>query len=374
MSSESMSLEPGTKLANYEILGLIGAGSMGEVYRAKDTKLGREVAIKVLLEELARDEERLARFEREARILAALNHPGIATLHGLEESAGTRYLVMELVEGETLRERFDRGPIPLDEAMALFEQIAEALDAAHEKNIVHRDLKPANAKITPEGHVKILDFGLAKDYEPRGTDIDLSDSPTLAKDDTREGTILGTPAYMSPEQARGKRVDKRTDIWAFGCCLFEALAGKSPFSRDTLSDTLSAVLRDEPEWDALPKTLPANIEPLLRHCLVKDPKHRLRDIGDALASLRGSFPGVRAEPARQPKWGPVALGIGLLAMAYALYTSFAPSTSTPAAVSRWVMTLPPEQKLVGRYSDAIVFSPDGSRLVYVAEVDGASRL
>ncbi len=222
MSSESMSLESGTKLASYEILSLIGAGGMGEVYRAKDTKLGREVAIKVLPEAFARDEERLARFEREARILAALNHPGIATLYGLEESAGTSYLVMELVEGETLGERLDRGPIPVDEAIALFEQIAEALDAAHEKNIVHRDLKPANAKITREGQIKVLDFGLAKDYKPAGTDIDLSDSPTLAKEDTREGTILGTPAYMSPEQARGKRVDKRTDIWAFGCCLFKS--------------------------------------------------------------------------------------------------------------------------------------------------------
>ncbi len=374
MSSESMSLESGTKLASYEILGLIGAGGMGEVYRAKDTKLGRDVAIKVLPEAFARDEERLARFEREARILAALNHPGIATLYGLEESAGTSYLVMELVEGETLRERFDRGPIPADEAMALFQQIAEALDAAHEKNIVHRDLKPANAKITPEEQIKVLDFGLAKDYEPGGKDIGLSDSPTLAKEDTRDGTILGTPAYMSPEQARGKSVDKRADIWAFGCCLFEALSGKSPFARDTLSDTLSAVLRDEPEWDALPKTLPTHIEPLLRHCLVKDPKHRLRDIGDALAALKGSLPGVRAEPARQPTWVPVALGVGLLAIAYALYTGFVPSTTTKAPVSRLVITLPPEQKLVGRYSDAIVFSPDGRRLVYAAEANGESRL
>ena len=374
MSSESMSLESGTKLASYEILGLIGAGGMGEVYRAKDTKLGRDVAIKVLPEAFARDEERLARFEREARILAALNHPGIATLYGLEESAGTRYLVMELVEGETLRERFDRGPIPWDEAMALFQQIAEALDAAHEKNIVHRDLKPANAKITPEGQIKVLDFGLAKDYQPGGKDIGLSDSPTLAKEDTRDGTILGTPAYMSPEQARGKGVDKRTDIWAFGCCLFEALSGKSPFARDTLSDTLSAVLRDEPEWDALPKTLPAYIEPLLRHCLVKDPKHRLRDIGDALAALKSSFPGVRAEPARKPTWAPVALGVGLLATAYALYVSFVPSITTKAPVSRLVITLPPAQKLVAGYSDAIVFSPDGSRIVYAAEVNGESRL
>ncbi|TDI37995.1 MAG: serine/threonine-protein kinase [Acidobacteria bacterium] len=374
MSSESMSLESGTKLASYEILGLLGAGGMGEVYRAKDTKLGRDVAIKVLPEAFAQDEERLARFEREARILAALNHPGIATLYGLEESAGTSYLVMELVEGETLRERFDRGPIPWDEAMALFQQIAEALDAAHEKNIVHRDLKPANAKITPEEQIKVLDFGLAKDYEPGGKDIGLSDSPTLAKDDTRDGTILGTPAYMSPEQARGKGVDKRTDIWAFGCCLFEALSGTSPFARDTLSDTLSAVLRDEPEWDALPKTLPAHIEPLLRHCLVKDPKHRLRDIGDALTAMKGSFPAGRAEPPRKPTWAPVALGLGLLAMAYALYNSFVPSTSTPAHVRRLVITLPPEQTLASGSSDVIVFSPDGSRLVYVAKVNGKSRL
>ena len=341
-------LDPGARLGDHEILTSIGKGGMGEVYRARDTKLGREVAIKVLPEELARDEERLARFEREARILAALSHPGIATLHSLEESAGTRYLVMELIEGETLGERLGRGQIPADEAITLFKQIAEALDAAHEKNIVHRDLKPANLKITPEGQVKVLDFGLAKAYQPGGTDIDLSDSPTLVKDETREGTILGTPAYMSPEQARGKGVDKRTDIWAFGCCLFEALAGKSAFARDTLSDTLSAVLRDEPEWQALPKMLPANLEPLLRHCLVKDPKHRLRDIGDALAGLTGPIRAARAEPARQRTWMPVALGIGLLAMAYALYTSLAPSASIPEAVSRWIITLPPEQKLAGR--------------------------
>jgi len=228
-----MRLSPGTQLDRYEIVESIGAGGMGEVYRARDTKLGRDVAIKVLPEEFSQDKERLDRFEREARLLAQLNHPNIATLHGLEEHEAQQFLVMELVEGETLAKRIARGPIPIDEAIPLFIQIAEGLEAAHEKGIVHRDLKPANIKIGPDGKPKILDFGLAKDYGKEPSASHLSESPTLTKG-TATGVILGTAPYMSPEQARGKGIDKRSDIWAFGCVLYEALCGRQPFDGDTV--------------------------------------------------------------------------------------------------------------------------------------------
>ena len=224
-----MALTPGSKLAHYEIVEPIGKGGMGEVYRAKDTKLGREVAIKALPEEFTQHPQKLARFEREARLLAALNHPGIATLYEVEESEGKPFLVMELVEGETLAERIARGPVPVDEALTLSQQIAEALEAAHEKGVIHRDLKPANIKVDPEGHVKVLDFGLAKAFADEVPEGELSASPTLSRDATRAGVILGTAAYMSPEQAKGKAVDKRTDIFSFGIVLYEMLAGKKAF-------------------------------------------------------------------------------------------------------------------------------------------------
>ena len=257
---------------------------MGEVYKARDTKLGRAVAIKVLPKALAQDKERLDRFEREARLLAALNHPNIATLHGMEQSGELRFLVMELVEGETLAERIAHGAIPLDEAVALFVQIAEGLEAAHERGIVHRDLKPANVKISPEaeGRVKILDFGLAKALSP---DVDVSaetsTSPTLSKG-TALGAIMGTASYMSPEQARGKPVDKRTDIWAFGCCLYEALTGRKAFDGETVSDIIGSVLRDEPDTSSLPEQGSRVIE----RCLTKDPRARVRDIGDVRWELK----------------------------------------------------------------------------------------
>src|SRR3984893_2625731 len=221
-----MALTSGTRLGSYEVVAPIGAGGMGEVYQAHDTKLGRDVAIKVLPEAFAHDPERLSRFQREAEMLASLNHPNIATIHGFEQSGGTSYLVMELVSGETLADRIKReGAVPIEEALGIVRQIAEALEAAHEKSIIHRDLKPANVKVTPEGKVKVLDFGLAKAFEGDGGP-DLSNAPTLTAMGTEEGRILGTPAYMSPEQARGKSVDKRTDIWAFGCVLYELLTGK----------------------------------------------------------------------------------------------------------------------------------------------------
>ena len=263
-----MSLTPGTKLGGYEILAAIGAGGMGEVYRARDSKLGREVAIKVLPEEFTQHPQKLARFEREARLLAALNHPGIATLHGLEEAEGKPFLVMELIEGETLAERIARGPLPVNEALPLSQQIAEALEAAHEKGVIHRDLKPANIKVDPEGHVKVLDLGLAKAFGDDIPEGDLSQSPTLSRDATKAGVILGTAVYMSPEQARGKVVDKRTDIFSFGAVLFEMLTGKKAFPGGDVSDVLAAVIRSEPDWKALPADVPPSVvklSPALSH-------------------------------------------------------------------------------------------------------------
>src|ERR1700675_4073116 len=251
-----MALTSGTRLGSYEVVAQIGAGGMGEVYRARDTKLGREVAIKVLPEAFAHDAERLSRFQREAKMLASLNHPNIATIHGLEQSGDTSYLVMELVSGETLAERVKAGPLGIEEALKIVAQIAEALEAAHEKSIIHRDLKPANVKVTPEGKVKVLDFGLAKAFAGDTTNEDPSNSPTLSAAATMQGTILGTAAYMSPEQARGKAVDKRTDIWAFGCVLYELLTGKQAFQGETVTEIRAAVLRGEPVWQALPQAMP----------------------------------------------------------------------------------------------------------------------
>ena len=235
----------GKSISHYRVVEKLGGGGMGEVYRSRDTRLNRDVALKVLPEVYARDAERMARFEREAQLLASLNHPNIAILHGLEESEGVRALVMELVEGPTLAERIAAGPIPVEEALPIARQIAEALEAAHEKGIVHRDLKPANVKVTSEGKVKVLDFGLAKAFTDESPGADPARSPTLTAADTRQGVILGTPAYMSPEQARGKPLDKRTDIWSFGCVVYEALTGHPAFARETISDTIANVLQHE---------------------------------------------------------------------------------------------------------------------------------
>ena len=242
----------GKTLGHYQITSQLGKGGMGEVYQAKDQKLGRDVAIKVLPEEFARDADRVARFQREAKLLASLNHPNIAAIYGLEESGGTNFLVLELVEGETLADRIKRGPIPVEESLKLALQIAEALEAAHEKGVIHRDLKPANIKVTPDGKVKVLDFGLAKAFAGEQAELNLSNSPTLSDAATQQGVILGTAAYMSPEQAKGKTVDKRADIWAFGCVLFEMLTGRQLFTGETVSETLAAVLKSEPEWKLLP--------------------------------------------------------------------------------------------------------------------------
>jgi len=277
-----MSLQPGYKLAHYEILEPIGKGGMGEVYRAKDGKLGRDVAIKVLPDELAEDEERLRRFQREAKVLASLNHPNIASIYGLEQSGDTHYLVLELVPGETLADRIARGPIPVDEALEIATKIAEALEEAHEQGIVHRDLKPANVKLTEDGKVKVLDFGLAKAFADEDSELGpaTSMSPTITRDATRVGVILGTAAYMSPEQAKGRRVDKRTDIFAFGAVVFEMLSGKKAFPGDDVSEVLAAVINLEPDWSAVSPDLDPRITHLVRRCLRKNSNKRVRDIGD----------------------------------------------------------------------------------------------
>ena len=277
----------GRQLGAYQVLSLLGVGGMGEVYRARDTKLERDVAIKVLPPFFADDSERLHRFEREARMLAALNHPHIGSIYGLEDIDQVRFLVLELVDGETLAERIARATpaIPLKEALAIAQQLTDALDAAHEKGIIHRDLKPGNIKITPDGVVKVLDFGLAKIDSPDAIDSNLSHSPTVTVHGTRAGVILGTAAYMSPEQTRGRPVDKRTDVWAFGCVLYEMLTGRAAFAGETVSDTIAAILGREPDWTALPETTPAGVRRLLQRCLERDPKRRLRDIGDARTEI-----------------------------------------------------------------------------------------
>jgi Tol biopolymer transport system component len=281
-----MRLDPGTRLGPYEITAPLGSGGMGEVYRARDARLARDVAIKALPEAFARDPERLARFEREAKLLASLNHANVGAIYGLEEADGQRFLVLELVEGETLASRLARGTPPVDESLDVCRQIAAALESAHESGVVHRDLKPGNVVLTPAGGVKVLDFGLAKaGPQAAASDPGLSTSPTMTYAATSAGVVLGTAAYMSPEQARGKPVDKRTDIWSFGCVLYESLTGRQCFSGETVSDMIASILQSEPAWNALPARTPQRVRDLLRRCLEKDARRRLRDIGDARLEL-----------------------------------------------------------------------------------------
>jgi Tol biopolymer transport system component len=291
MAEVADALALGQAIGTYTILSRLGAGGMGEVYRARDERLGREVAIKVLPALFTVDPARLARFEREARMLAALNHPNIATIYGVEEANGVRALVLELVEGATLADRLVTGPLAVKEALAIAEQIASAIEAAHEKGIIHRDLKPANIKITPNGVVKVLDFGLAKVRSSDEIEPDLSQLPMVSFSGTADGVLLGTLAYMSPEQARGKPLDTRADIWAFGCVLYEMLTGRSPFAGETMSDTIAAILSADPGWRALPDAVPAAVRHLLQRCLAKDPARRLRDIGDARLELEDAING-----------------------------------------------------------------------------------
>ena len=304
-----MSLERGTRLGPYEIESILGAGGMGEVYRARDTLLKRDVAIKVLPLAFAGDPERIARFQREAEVLATLNHPNIAAIHGLQDSDSVRSLVLEFVDGPTLADRIGGRPMPLDDVLAIARQIADALEAAHERGIIHRDLKPANVKVRPDGTVKVLDFGLAKALEGRspqeGVNFGVSQSPTITSPAmTRIGVVLGTAAYMSPEQARGHDADERSDLWAFGCVLFEMLTGRRAFEGDEVSDTLAAVLRAEPDLNALPAATPASVRRLLRRCLEKNPKRRLADIRDARLELDESSAEPLAETPRAGRRSP----------------------------------------------------------------------
>jgi len=344
-----MSLASGTRLGPYEITAAIGAGGMGEVYRATDTNLKRQVAIKVLPESLAADAERLARFQREAEVLASLNHPNIAHIHGLERSHGTNALVMELVEGPTLADRIVRGPIPVDEALPIARQIAEALEAAHEQGIIHRDLKPANIKVRDDGTVKVLDFGLAKALDPATvSSADPMHSPTITSPAmTQAGMILGTAAYMSPEQARGKRVDRRADIWAFGAVLYEMLTGRRAFPGDDVSDTLASVLAREPDWSALPRDTPEAVRGLLRRCLEREPLQRLRDIGEARVLLSGRLEPIAAVPpssAQARRRAPWLLALPwvllVLVVAGALATRRQPAAERPREPETVRLTIP----------------------------------
>src|SRR5262245_30168671 len=289
-----MGLAAGTRLGPYEILAPLGVGGMGKVYRARDTKLDRDVALKLLPRTFAEDPERVARFRREAQLLAALNHPHIAAIHGLEEADGSQFLVLKLVDGESLADRLKRGPIPVAEAIPIARQIAEALADAHEKGIIHRDLKPSNIALADGDHVKILDFGLAKLAAPAGgagsSVLSLSPTITTPALNTSVGTLLGTAAYMAPEQAKGRDADKRCDVWAFGCVLFGMLAGQQAFAGEDVLDTLTAIMRGEPDWSALPADVPDHIRMLIKRCIVKDRKQRIADISVALYIMNEAVP------------------------------------------------------------------------------------
>ncbi|MGH9368184.1 MAG: protein kinase domain-containing protein [Thermoanaerobaculia bacterium] len=372
-----MSLTAGSRLGTYEILAPLGAGGMGEVYRARDSRLGRDVAVKVLPDAFLADPERLARFDREAHMLASLNHANVAAIYGLEESDGIRFLVLELVPGETLAERLAGGALALREGLSILRQIAEALEAAHESGVIHRDLKPSNVKITPEGKVKVLDFGLAKAFDADRSPADLSRSPTAGHEATRQGVILGTAAYMSPEQARGKPLDKRTDIWSFGCVFYEALAGRGAFDRETVSDTIAAILEREPQWEALPETVPKKIRDLLNRCLQKERERRLHDIADARIEIEevlsepSSAPGVAiAEPgpARRSRLGTLIAVAAASALAGALAVWLAPQRSGERETPRLarVARLTHDPGL----SEWPTWSPDGSLLAFASDRSG----
>ncbi len=366
-------LTAGTKSGPYEIVAPLGAGGMGEVYRARDTKLGRDVALKVLPEAVARNAERMARLRREAQVLASLNHPNIAAIYGFEDSGATHALVMELVEGPTLAERIKQGTIPIGEALPIAKQIAEALEYAHERGIVHRDLKPSNIKITSTDAVKILDFGLAKAIEGDPASMDISTSPTISRMATQAGIILGTAAYMSPEQAKGKSVDRRTDIWAFGCVLYEMLTGKMAFSGETVTDTLASILKSEPDWSQLPSATPAHVRVLLRRCLQKDPRQRLRDIGDARVSLEEvlagspesySTAGISFPTARKiVPWTIAGLVVGALIAGLAVW-KFAPGTASNLTMHFSAVT-----NFAGVQAQPAL-SPDGRSVAFVSNRDG----
>ena len=367
-----MALEVGSRIAHYDVTALIGEGGMGQVYQATDTKLNRQVALKILPEAFATDPDRLARFQREAQILASLNHPGIAAIYGIEEQDDTRALVLELVEGPTLADRIAQGPIPLDEALPIAKQIAEALEAAHEAGIIHRDLKPANIKVRKDGTVKVLDFGLAKALDPSLTS-DPSESPTLTAAATQMGVIMGTAAYMSPEQASGSPVDKRADIWSFGVVLFEMLTGARPFVGDDVSRTLAQVIAIDPDLSTLPKDLPPVLRSFLRGCLEKKRTQRVQAIGDVRLVLEGAFDtaaSTPSEPTGAPKlqvWHRSVAGLTAVLLVAAITGVAVWSLTRPAPlrVTRVsISTSPPPFVFTTGATPSVVISPDGTRIVY----------
>ena len=382
-----MPLSPGTRIGHYDVTALLGEGGMGQVWQATDTQLGRQVALKILPDAFAADPDRLARFQREAQILASLNHPNIAAIHGIEESEGTRALVLELVEGPTLADRIAKGPIPLDEALPIAKQIAEALEAAHEAGVIHRDLKPANIKVKDDGTVKVLDFGLAKAFQPDASAPNMSMSPTisLTAAATQMGMVIGTAAYMAPEQAKGKTVDKRADIWAFGTVVYEMLTGTRPFTGTDVSDTLAAVLRIEADLDALPQATPPRLRQVLKACLQKEPKDRVRDVGDVLLAIDGVFETTVTAPADMAtvsagvSWKrllPAALGVFILgAVVAGLWAQRGPPPPL-GRLARFELRTPssaPLQLTVSGNQPGLAVSRDGSRVVY-RTTEGAQNI
>ena len=367
-----MALEVGSRIAHYDVTALIGEGGMGQVYQATDTKLNRQVALKILPDAFASDPDRLARFQREAQVLASLNHPNIGQIHGIEETDGTRALVLELIEGPTLADRIAQGPIPVDEALPIAEQIAEAFEAAHEAGVIHRDLKPANIKVREDGTVKVLDFGLAKALGG-DAESDPCESPTLTAAATRQGVIMGTAAYMSPEQARGRGVDKRTDIWAFGAVLFEMLTARRAFDGESPADVLATVLEREPDWPALPSATPGPVYTLLRRCLAKERKKRLPDIGvarldvdDALGPADATRVWSAAAPQLQVWQRPIPLMFGVVILLVAAVLAVRNATRIEVAEPGTVLRS--EVRLEGVNADTVLTSfessPDGSVLTY----------
>ena len=381
-----MSIGPGARFGPFEIIGLIGAGGMGEVYKAIDTRLQRTVAIKVLPDLFSRDEERLTRFEREARTLASLNHPNIAQIYGIEDAppggAGSRALAMEFIEGEDLAERLARGPMPLDDALAVARQVVDALEAAHEQGIIHRDLKPANVRLRTDGTVKVLDFGLAKALDPSGVSPGgIANSPTITNIHTQVGTLLGTAGYMAPEQAKGRMVDRRADIWAFGVLLYELLTGVAPFTAATTSEILARVIEREPDWSRLPPRTPPPVVRLLHRCLQKDPRRRLQAIGDARLdieeALTASPAAVSAAPSR---WGTRVLGLlavaGVVSSGLLGVLLFRTRAAAPrVAVLSATITLPEGRYLDGVGPPEVAVSKDGATLAFLAQgVSGLQEL
>jgi Tol biopolymer transport system component len=365
-----LSIDIGTRLGHHEITALLGKGGMGEVYRARDTRLKREVAIKILPEEFSRDADRVSRFQREAEVLASLNHPNIAAIHNVEEANGSQYLVLELVEGETLADHLRRGPLPIDQALTISRGICDAIDAAHEKGIIHRDLKPGNIKISPDGIVKVLDFGLAKVRETDTAVSNLSNSPTLMTAASVPGMIIGTAAYMSPEQAKGQEANRTTDVWAFGCVLYEMLTGRAAFDGETVSEVFAGILKGDPDWSRLPADTPENIRRLLRRCLRKERRLRLQHIGDARVEIEE--PQNPSAPQAVPRWrerlawitalvvvAGFAVGMGIRELRMV----------SPGAEMRLEISTPATAD-----SASIAISPDGQKIVFVATSEGQSRL